>query len=77
MSKKEIALYPNPTQGSFHIDLIEESDINIYNLLGQNVMHLDKVSGSQQIHIENAPKGLYFVRIQNGNQIEVKKLILE
>ena len=77
VSKKENALYPNPTTGTFTIDLIEESDVSIYNILGQSVMHLEKVSGNQQIHMENAPKGLYFVRIHSDSQNEVKKLIVE
>ena len=40
-------------------------------------MQLNKVSGNQHIQLENAPKGMYFVQIQSGNQIEVKKLIIE
>ena len=75
--QKATALYPNPTTGRFTIELTEESNIGIYNLLGQQVMQLNKVSGNQQIHLENAPKGMYFVQIQSGNKIEVKKLIIE
>ena len=77
VTKKENALYPNPTKGTFTIDLIEESDLSIYNMLGQSVMHLEKVSGNQQIHMENAPRGMYFVRIHSDSQNEVKKLIVE
>ena len=77
VTKKETALYPNPTNGTFTIDLVKESDINIFNMLGQNIMHLEKVSGSQQIHLENALKGMYFVRIQDGDNTEVKKLIVK
>ena len=71
------ALYPNPTSGSFTIELTEESNVNIYNMLGQNVMCQSSISGRQQINLENAPKGLYFVQIQSENGVEVKKLIIE
>ena len=74
---RENTIYPNPTSGSFTIELVEESNINIYNMLGQNIMSLNKVSGHQNMVLENAPKGLYFVQIQNGNGTEVKKLIVE
>ena len=70
-------LYPNPTTGSFTIELVEESNISIYNMLGQQIMQLGKVSGLQHFDMGNAPKGLYFIQIQNGNQTEVKKLIVE
>ena len=75
--KKDNTLYPNPTTGCFTLGLNEESNVNIYNMLGQCMMSLDKVAGIQQISLENAPKGMYFVQIQSGNDIEVKKLIIE
>ena len=70
------AIYPNPTQGSFTIALEGESNVNIYNMMGQNVLSLNKVSGMQQLQL-NAPKGLYYVQIQSGDNTEVKKLILD
>ena len=73
--KKENIVYPNPNNGSFTIELFEESNISIFNMLGQNVMNLDKVSGTQQLHVNEA--GVYFVRISNGNGFEVKKVIVE
>ncbi len=77
VTKKGNALYPNPSTGSFTIELEEESDVNIYDVLGQSVMSLSKVSGTQHIDLDNAPKGLYVVQIQNGNNIEIKKLTIE
>ena len=73
--KKENIVYPNPNNGSFTIELFEESNISIFNMLGQNVMNLDKVSGTQQLHVNEA--GVYFVRISNENGLEVKKVIVE
>ena len=75
--QKVTVLYPNPTTGSFTIELVEESNISIYNMLGQQIMQLGKVSGLQHFDMGNAPKGLYFIQIQNGNQTEVKKIIVE
>ena len=77
VAQRENAVYPNPTKGSFTVALAEESNVNIYNMLGQQVMSLNKVSGLQQISLVDAPKGLYFIQIQSGNNIEVKKIIIE
>jgi hypothetical protein len=76
-SKKANAIYPNPTSGMFTIELAEESNVSIFNMLGQSVMRFEKVSDSQQISLENAPRGMYFVQIQSGNNTEVKKLVIE
>ena len=72
-----IQVWPNPTNGLLNIQAEGVERIEVFNMLGQSVMHLNKVSGSQQIHIENAPKGMYFVRIQSGANAEVKKLIIK
>ena len=77
VTQGENGLYPNPTSGSFTIELAEESNVGIFNMVGQNVMNLENVSGHQQVHLEGLPKGLYFVRIQNGKLTETKKLVIE
>ena len=68
-------LYPNPTHGDFTIELRQTSQINVFNLMGQNVLNLNDVNGLQHLHLDAA--GVYFVRISNGNGVEVKKVIVE
>ncbi len=75
--QKTNILYPNPTTGSFTLELVEESNISIYNMLGQQIMQLGKVSGIHHLDLGNAPKGMYFIQIQSGSQTEVKKIIVE
>ena len=77
VTQRETVLYPNPTSGCFTIELSEESNVGIFNMVGQNMMNLEKVSGHQQVNLEGLPKGLYFVRIQNGKLTETKKLVIE
>ena len=75
--KKDHRLYPNPTNGSFTLELEAMSDVAIYNAWGQCVMSQDKVSGSQQIDLGQAPKGLYYVKTQSGEAFQVTKLIIK
>ena len=74
---KSNSLYPNPTTGCFTLELEEESNVNIYNVFGQVVMTMSRVSGTQSIDLGNAPKGLYFVQIENENTTEIKKVTIE
>ena len=76
VAPKANAIYPNPTNGNFNIELAEESSVTVFNALGQVARHLEKATGNQQIDLSNAPKGLYYVRIQNGSNIETTKLIV-
>ena len=75
VTPKANAIYPNPTSGSLTIELAEESNISIFNTMGQSIMNLNNVSGVQQLHLSEA--GIYFVRISNENGVEVKKVIVK
>jgi hypothetical protein len=72
---KANAIYPNPTSGSFNIELAEESNISIFNAMGQQILSLNEANGLQQFHLDAA--GVYFVHISNGNGVEVKKVVVE
>ena len=71
----QASLYPNPCRGSFNVELVKESCIDIFNLQGQLVTHLDKASGRMQLQLNNP--GLYLVRISNESGVETLKLIAE
>jgi len=74
---KNNVLYPNPSTGRFTLELEEESHVTIYNVLGQIVMTMSHAAGTQHIDLGNAPKGLYFVQIESGNTIDIKKITIE
>ena len=57
-------VYPNPAQGSFTMQLSNESDVNIYNAVGQLVKNYKSV---KELNV-NLEAGIYFV--QAGNQTQ-------
>ena len=75
VAPKANAIYPNPTSGSITIELAEDSNVCIFNTMGQNIMSLNKVSGLQQLHLSET--GIYFVRISNESGVEVEKVVVK
>ena len=71
----ETQIYPNPSNGDFTIKLRQISQVDVYNMMGQNILNLNAVSGLQRFYLDAA--GIYFVRISNGNGVEVKKVVVE
>jgi hypothetical protein len=78
-------VYPNPSNGQFVFDLGTgdwQLCIRIYNICGQLVRTLDAEGSSQVIwnggdeHGNPVPSGIYFVRFDNGEQHDVKKIVL-
>lgn len=78
-------MFPNPTTESAQVvfdgNADEESSITVFNQLGEVVFqnNYGKLSGRQQIEINtsNLANGLYFVRINIGNQVATQSLIKE
>ena len=82
IAKPSISVYPNPTSGSFTLDLIgfdEETPaitVEVLGNLGERI-ELIELNGltSLQFDLNFRPAGIYFVRILNGNEITLKKII--
>lgn len=75
---QNLNLYPNPTNGQFSIDLGEDfkqANIQILDLSGR-VVFQKKTENKQVINLNfEAPKGIYFVRINTGLKQSTIKLI--
>jgi hypothetical protein len=74
--------YPNPTHGIFHLatsnQLGAESDIRVYNILGQIVLQQSvsfKDNNNVQFDLSHLSKGIYIVQIWNQKLIKTIKII--
>lgn len=71
---KEIAVYPNPFNSYFNIDLNNYSttdniQLSIYNILGEEVINESLVSPLNKVETNGLPLGIYFYKIFNKNSI--------
>ena len=77
------SILPNPNKGYFSIQLKEYTDqysVVIIDALGREIYNTDFNQTSdlvQNIQIDNALKGLYFVSIQSKGAIITKKILVE
>ncbi len=70
-----IAVYPNPTTtGVFTVDINQFNNIEIFNHIGQSVGFNQN---GREISINQADKGLYFVKIYTQNETYITKLSIE
>ncbi len=73
-----VSVFPNPSQGTFRIDLPESTaaEMMLYDLTGRLVARSSQVHRDQPIDVSNLPTGLYVGRIQQGKKIHSFKLNL-
>ena len=73
VTENNVTIYPNPMNDMLNIQLGDnQSNVEIFNSLGQMVRRYDNVSGDMQINVADMEAGVYFVKI-NGEVIKVVK----
>ncbi|MCH8533805.1 MAG: endonuclease [Flavobacteriaceae bacterium] len=69
------SIYPNPSQGSFYIEgLDQNANIQIFNMQGKKV-HLETIFPNQEIQA-NLSSGTYIIKIDTENSSQVQRIII-
>ncbi len=78
--KKQVKVYPNPNNGQFTLELFnfkEKTKVYIYNQLGALLYSKEtSFSNKNEIQLPNISNGLYYVRVVEGKQQFVNKIIV-
>lgn len=80
--ENSIAVYPNPTEGKFHISIAsptQDLTVQIVNLYGQVVYTNEIPSGTERatIDLTNNKAGIYIIKMSNASEYAIKRIILE
>lgn len=72
-------IFPTVTEGSLTIDLADAQlnweQVQIFNSNGQLMQTRKLVNGTQQLSLNNAPTGIYFVQLQAAEGVHLTKVI--
>ena len=76
-------VYPNPTTGSFTVSFSSvvpvNAEISLLNMQGQVVYNHTVADVTSHTETINDPlaKGVYFLRLNNGNEVTVRKVVVQ
>lgn len=77
----DIVVYPNPSNGMFHIKSLVTCirDLEIYNVTGKKVYSSSRMNqqGSNEIDVPTLQKGVYLVRINDGERTYTKRIVVK
>lgn len=76
-SRADVAVYPNPTQGSVRIDSDQVKEIHIYDAQGR-LLEMRYYPRVNELELGYYPKGIYFLHLFTvDNQKQIKKILLQ
>jgi len=81
-NNNNLAVYPNPANERITIELkglnsIQNSLISICNIQGQTILQQSLRQSKTELDISGLLKGIYILKLNNGEKTEVQKLIKE
>ena len=71
-----INVYPNPVKGMLNIEAGNDFEYQLFNGMGQEMVS-GTAQGTHQINVSNMPKGIYFLRLTTGTQVNIQKVVVE
>ena len=79
-NEKEISffsIYPNPTNGDLFVSAKDktEGEFTISDVKGSIILQQRIVEGENKINLQDFAKGIYFIQIQSGSDIQHQKII--
>jgi len=71
-----VSIYPNPTSGVISINGINgDANVSVTNAQGQLIYNSTLINN--RLDMSNQPKGVYFIRIYNDDEMMIQKVILK
>jgi len=78
VSNDKISVYPNPSSGLVNIYMNNSNNarIEVYNMVGKLVHRKNVVNETETIDL-SGQKGMYIIKVSNGNSVSTQKLIVQ
>jgi hypothetical protein len=75
-----VSIYPNPVKDNLYVNFVllqEQTQFQIINQVGSTVASGNLLSNNTNISLTGLAKGIYFIKIINNNDIQVKRFVKE
>ncbi len=69
-----VSIYPNPASTEIHVDHADGATIEVYNLMGQNIMTVENANKFNTVNVEALAAGTYVVKVVNNNEVKTQKI---
>jgi len=70
----EVSVYPNPANDVIYVANAEGAQVSVFDMNGRMVSSVESASANQAIDASSLAKGMYIVRIVDGQNVTTKKV---
>jgi hypothetical protein len=72
----DVKVYPNPTSGVFNVANVANSEVTVYNVLGEVIESTYTADFSTSIDLSSQPEGTYLIQVRNNDKVYTEKVVL-
>lgn len=74
IAEGEINVFPNPASTYVTVANAENAQVSVFDMSGRMVANVESASANETINVANLAKGMYIVRIVDGQNVTTKKI---
>ena len=72
----ERQIFPNPARSQFTITHTENASLQLYNTVGQEVLHTQSTDENTIINVSTLPQGLYVLKVVKDGAVKMYKVVV-
>ena len=69
-------IFPNPARSQFTITHTENASLQLYNMVGQEVLHTQSTEENTIINVSTLPQGLYMLKVVKDGAVRMYKIVV-
>jgi hypothetical protein len=70
------SIYPNPTTEKFTVTHVENADLYLYNIVGQEVFSTYSTEEDTVVNVNFLPRGVYVLKVVKDGGVTVRKIVV-
>jgi len=69
-------IFPNPARSQFTVTNTENASLQLYNMVGQEVLHTQSTDENTIINVSTLPQGLYMLKVVKDGYVRMYKVVV-